>query len=154
MADLNLIDFYRDSALILLSLQRAFPRKMDLFVEDLIGPDQVDEFGLHTKRHESCLGTMLWLADEGYLRYATTIRQEGIDQAVLTAGALVKLCTVNASPLTEVVLDDVPSFEALERQTMLEHMRRALNSQSSEQIIQVMRTFFETPVAASPSLPG
>ena len=50
MADLNVIDFYRDSALILLSLQRAFPRKMDLFVEDLIGPDQVDEFGLHTKR--------------------------------------------------------------------------------------------------------
>ena len=145
MADLNLIDFYRDTALILLNLHRAFPRKMDLFVEDLIGPDQVDEFGLHTKRHESCLGAMLWLAEEGYLRYATTIRQEGVDQAVLSGSALVKMGVVNTLPLTEPDLQDVPSFEAQERMTMVEHMRRALQSQSSEQIIQVMRTFFETP---------
>lgn len=146
MADLNLIDFYKDTALILLNLQRAFPRRIDLFVEDLIGPDQVDEFGLHTKRHEACLGAMLWLADEGYLRFVTTIRQEGIDQAVLTAAALVKLTTINSAPLTEIILDDIPSFEANERLTMAEHMRRAVASQSSEQIIQVMRTFFETPV--------
>ena len=50
MADLNLLDFYKDCALVLMSLHRAFPRKTDLFVEDLIGPDEVDEFGLHTKR--------------------------------------------------------------------------------------------------------
>lgn len=151
MADLHLIDFYKDAALILLTLQRAFPRKMDLFVEDLIGPDQVDEFGLHTKRHEACLGAMLWLADEGYLRYVTTIRQEGIDQAVLTSGALVKLTAINSAPLTEIRLDEMPSFEASERLTMLEHMRRALASQSSEQLIQVMRVFFETPVTVRPS---
>ena len=66
MADLNILDFYKDTALVLMSLQRVFPRKMDLFVEDLIGPDQVDEFGLHTKRHEACFGAMLWLADEGF----------------------------------------------------------------------------------------
>lgn len=146
MADLNLIDFYKDTALILLSLHRVFPRKMDLFVEDLIGPDQVDEFGLHTKRHEACLGAMLWLADEGYLRYATTIRQEGVDQAVLSAAALVKLGVINSQPMTDAVLEDVPSFEAQERLTLVEHMRRALASQSSEQIIQVMRTFFDTPL--------
>ncbi|MEZ5505775.1 MAG: hypothetical protein R3F47_09485 [Gammaproteobacteria bacterium] len=146
MADLNLIDFYKDTALILLSLHRVFPRKMDLFVEDLIGPDQVDEFGMHTKRHEACLGAMLWLADEGYLRYATTIRQEGIDQVVLTSAALVKLGVISNQPLTHVDLDGVPSFEAQERLTLVEHMRRALASQSSEQLIQVMRTFFETPV--------
>lgn len=143
MADLNVIDFYRDSALILTSLHRVFPRKMDLFVEDLIGPDQVDDFGLHTKRHESCLGTMLWLADEGYLRFATTIRQEGIDQAVLSANALITMTRVYNQPLTEVSLEALPQFEALERLTIVEHMRRALHSQSSEQIIQVMRAFFE-----------
>lgn len=146
MADLHLIDFYRDTALILLTLQRAFPRRMDLFVEDLIGPDQVDEFGLHTKRHEACLGAMLWLAEEGYLRFVTSIRQEGIDQAVLTAGALVKLTAIDSAPLTAVNLDDVPAFEARERLTLLEHMRRAVSSQSSEQIIQVMRTFFALPL--------
>lgn len=151
MADLNLIDFYKDTALILVNLHRVFPRRMDLFVEDLIGPDQVDEFGLHTKRHEACLGAMLWLADEGYLRFVTTIRQEGIDQAVLSAGALVKLAAINSSALTEVALADIPSFEARERLTMVEHMRRALNSHSSEQVIQVMRTFFETPLSAAPA---
>ncbi len=146
MADLNLIDFYKDAAQILLTLHRVFPRKMDLFVEDLIGPDQVDEFGMHTKRHEACLGAMLWLADEGYLRYATTIRQEGIDQVVLTSAALVKMGVINTQPLTEIELQDVPSFEAHERLTLAEHMRRAIQSHSSEQIIQVMRTFFETPL--------
>ncbi len=142
MADLNVLDFYKDSALVLMSLHRVFPRKMDLFVEDLIGPDQVDEFGLHTKRHEACLGAMLWLAEEGYLRFVTTIRQEGIDQAVLTSRALVLLNTIHNQPLTEAELSDVPSFEAHERLTMVEHMRRAVKSQSSEQLIQVMRTFF------------
>lgn len=148
MADLNLIDFYKDTAQILLSLHRVFPRKMDLFVEDLIGPDQVDEFGMHTKRHEACLGAMLWLADEGFLRYASTIRQEGVDQAVLSALALVRMGTINTLPLTQAALDDVPAFEAQQRMTMAEHMRRALQSQSSEQIIQVMRAFFETPLSS------
>lgn len=149
MADLNLIDFYKDTALILLGLHRVFPRKMDVFVEDLIGPDPVDEFGMHTKRHEACLGAMLWLADEGYLRYASTIRQEGVDQAVLTSSALVKMGVIITRPLTEADLADVPSFEAQERLTLAEHMRRALQSQSSEQVIQVMRTFFATPISAA-----
>ncbi|MAR92342.1 MAG: hypothetical protein SV765_00935 [Pseudomonadota bacterium] len=145
MADLNILDFYKDTALILLSLQRVFPRKMDLFVEDLIGPDQVDEFGLHTKRHEACFGAMLWLADEGFLRYGATIRQEGIDQSCLTAKGLVKLAAIVSAPLTEPELDDLPSAEARERLTMVEHMRRALDSQSSGQLTQVMRSFFAEP---------
>lgn len=142
MADLNILDFYKDTALILMSLQRVFPRKMDLFVEDLIGPDQVDEFGLHTKRHEACFGAMLWLSEEGYLKYGATIRQEGVDQAYLTSRGLIKLTTIVNAPLTESKLEDVPSFEAQERLTMIEHMRRAVNSQSSEQVTQVMRAFF------------
>lgn len=142
MADLNILDFYKDTALILMSLQRVFPRKMDLFVEDLIGPDQVDEFGLHTKRHESCFGAMLWLSEEGYLKYGATIRQEGVDQAYLTAKGLIKLTTIVNAPLTESELKDIPSFEAQERLTMIEHMRRAISSESSEQVTQVMRAFF------------
>lgn len=142
MADLNILDFYKDTALILMSLQRVFPRKMDLFVEDLIGPDQVDEFGLHTKRHEACFGAMLWLSEEGFLRFGATIRQEGVDQAHLTAKGLIKLSAIINAPITEAKLDDVPSFEAQERLTMIEHMRRAIASQSSEQLTQVMRAFY------------
>ncbi|HAG93707.1 MAG TPA: hypothetical protein DCL78_06280, partial [Gammaproteobacteria bacterium] len=104
--------------------------------------DQVDEFGLHTKRHEACFGAMLWLADEGFLRYGATIRQEGVDQAYLTAKGLIKLSTIINAPLTETPAQDLPSFEAQERLTMIEHMRRAVQSQSSEQITQVMRMFF------------
>lgn len=143
MADLNLLDFYKDCALVLMSLHRAFPRKTDLFVEDLIGPDEVDEFGLHTKRHEACLGAMLWLADEGYLRYASTVRQEGVDQAVLTAKALVELTRVRPQLNTELEMEPVSEFEVQQRLTMVEHMRRAVKSQSSEQLVQVMRDFFQ-----------
>lgn len=143
MADLNLLDFYKDCALVLMSLHRAFPRKTDLFVEDLIGPDEVDEFGLHTKRHEACLGAMLWLADEGYLRYASTVRQEGVDQAVLTAKALVELTRVRPQLNTELEMEPVSEFEVQQRLTMVEHMRRAVKSQSSEQLVQVMMDFFQ-----------
>ncbi len=143
MADLNLLDFYKDCALVLMSLHRAFPRKTDLFVEDLIGPDEVDEFGLHTKRHEACLGAMLWLADEGYLRYASTVRQEGVDQAVLTAKALVELTRVRPQLNTDLEMEPVSEFEVQQRLTMVEHMRRAVKSQSSEQLVQVMMDFFQ-----------
>ncbi|MEE2731694.1 MAG: hypothetical protein VYA55_12810 [Pseudomonadota bacterium] len=147
MADLNILDFYKDTALILMSLQRVFPRKMELFVEDLIGPDQVDEFGLHTKRHEACFGAMLWLSDEGFLKYGATIRQEGIDQAFLTAKGLIRLTTIveeqlSGSEALDTEEDEVPRFEARERLTMIEHMRRAVSSQSSEQMTLVMRAFF------------
>ena len=143
MADLNILDFYKDTALTLMSLQRVFPRKMDLFVEDLIGPDEVDEFGLHTKRHEACLGAMLWLADEGYIRFATTIRQEGIDQVVLTAKGMIKLNTIVELPVFGMINnEDVSEFEAREHLTMIEHMRRAIQSQSSEQLTLVLRAFY------------
>ena len=154
MADLNVLDFYKDTAKILLQLHRSFPRKAEVYVEDLIGADHVDDFGLHSKRHESCFGAMLWLSDEGYLRYQSTIRQEAIDQAVLTAKAIVLLGTINLELRNNNVLNsdskdgssnDAPPFEAKEHFTMIEHVRAALKSQSSDQITIVMRDFFDPP---------
>lgn len=84
MADLHIEEFYQDSARILLQLYRVFPRRSSVFVEDIAGADQPDEFGLHSERHLACLGCMLWLADEGLIRYESTISQDAIDQAVLT----------------------------------------------------------------------
>ncbi len=144
MADLHLLDFYKDTAQALITLHNSFPRKIELYVEDLIGPDHVDEFGLHSKRHESCLGAFLWLADEGYIRYYTTIRQEAIDQAVLTEKSVVLLGTMAVDmPTEEDQTGDMPSFESQERLTLVEHIRRALKSASSAQLTQVMKTFFE-----------
>lgn len=146
MADLNLLDFYRDAAQIMVRLHNSFPRKIELYVEDLIGPDHVDEFGLHSKRHEACLGTMLWLADEGYLRFGSTIRQDAIDQVILSSHALVKLSRQARPDLTPASTADLPPSEAREQHIFVEHIRRALASESSSQLTQVMREFLADPL--------
>lgn len=52
---LQIDDFYKDAAGGLLALYQAFPRKIALYVEDLIGREEPDEFGLPSTRHQSCL---------------------------------------------------------------------------------------------------
>ncbi|MFO5689533.1 hypothetical protein, partial [Klebsiella pneumoniae] len=47
--------------------------------------------GLPSKRHQSCLGALLWLAEEGYLRFANTIHYEALDQAELSEKAFLRL---------------------------------------------------------------
>lgn len=94
MADIHIEEFYKDAALILLHLYANFPRKASVFVEDIAGPDTPDEYGLHSARHESCFGCMLWLAEEDFIRYADTIRREAIDQAILTQKAFTKLASL------------------------------------------------------------
>jgi len=84
MADLHIEDFFKDAVKILNQLYLNFPKKSSVFVEDISGDDTPDEYGLHSPRHQACFGCMLWLAEEGYLRFEETIRQEAIDQAVLT----------------------------------------------------------------------
>ncbi len=89
--DLQIEDFYKDVAGGLLMLYQVFPRKTALYVEDLIGHEEPDEFGLPSKRHQSCLGALLWLAEEGYVRFESTIQFQAIDQAVLTEKAFLRL---------------------------------------------------------------
>ncbi|WP_100639650.1 hypothetical protein [Marinobacter salexigens] len=93
MADIHIEEFYKDAAVALVQLYSAFPRRVNLFVEDIAGPDEPDEFGLHSKRHMACFGTLLWLAEEGFLRYVDTIRQDALDQAVLSQEAFIRLST-------------------------------------------------------------
>lgn len=124
--DLNIIDFYRDTARTLVALYTAFPRKIDLYVEDIAGEDQPDAFGLHSKRHMACLGALLWLADEGYLRYDSQIRQEGIDQAVLSRTTLVTLTTSTPSePLIYAIQKALQSGSSAQ---LIDTMQRALAS--------------------------
>jgi hypothetical protein len=82
--DLQIDDFYKDAAAGMLTLYQAFPSKAALYVEDLIGREEPDEFGLPTPRHQSCLGALLWLAEEGYIRFDSTIGYDALDQAVLS----------------------------------------------------------------------
>ena len=47
MSDIHIDDFFRDAAIALNRLYLSFPRPIALYVEDIIGPDEPDEFGLH-----------------------------------------------------------------------------------------------------------
>ncbi len=88
---LHIDDFCRDCVRIMVLLHKRFPQKSTLYIEDIIGPDEPDEFGLHSPRHLACLGAALWLADEGYLRFGQTMQQQALDEAVLTHKAFLLL---------------------------------------------------------------
>lgn len=91
MADLHIDDFYQDVARIFLRLYAIFPRKTTLYVDDISGPDEPDEFGLHHPRFEACFSAMVWLAEHGYLSFEDNIRQEALDQVVLSQKAFLLL---------------------------------------------------------------
>jgi hypothetical protein len=147
MADIHIEEFYKDAAIALVQLYNAFPRRVNLFVEDIAGPDEPDDFGLHSKRHMACFGTLLWLAEEGLLRYVDTIRQEALDQAVLTQQAFVRMSSPARPDLHEKDSaesgQDLPPAIREDFSTHIHVLRTALRSGSSAKISRVMQaTFF------------
>ncbi|AXS82233.1 MULTISPECIES: hypothetical protein [Marinobacter] len=149
MADLHVEEFYKDAAIALVQLYGAFPRRINLFVEDIAGPDEPDEFGLHSKRHMACFGALLWLAEEGLLRYVDTIRQEALDQAVLTRGAFIRLSAPAPASLTrELGIADGGSVSTLppsvqdDLSTHIHLVRTVLRSGNSGRISQAMQAVF------------
>lgn len=141
MPDLHIDDFYKDAALILLQLYQVFPRKAAIYVEDISGPDEPDEYGLHSKRYMACLSAMLWLAEQGYLSFESTIRQEAIDQAVLTHKGFTLL-----SSRCELDSDQAVVAAALMEQSSsnINQLRRALKSRSSTALEQTMQYLLRT----------
>lgn len=143
MADLHIDDFCRDAALVLLHLYSAFPRRASVYVEDICGPDTPDDVGLHSDRHMACLGTMLWLAEEGYLRFEAMIYQDGIDQAVLTGKAFTLLCGLSQIRY-QTPRPDLPDSLMVEKITVVEQIRAVLRSGESSKIGAMMRYFFSS----------
>lgn len=133
MPDLHIDEFYKDTGLVLLQLYGSFPRKTSVYVEDIAGDDNPDEFGLHSKRHLACFGAMLWLAEEGWLRYADTIGQIAIEQATLTQKAFTVLST--ALPQAE---DERPGGTG-EPRLQIDLLRRALASGNTLTISRIVR---------------
>ena len=91
MLDVHIDDFFKDCAVILLHGFKYFPIKQVLYIEDISGPDDVDEFGLHSQRHLAALGAVSWLSEEGYIRFGEMNRQDSVDDFVLTSKAFSKL---------------------------------------------------------------
>jgi hypothetical protein len=148
MADIHVEEFYKDVAIALIQLYAAFPRRINLFVEDIAGPDEPDEFGLHSKRHMACFGALLWLSEEGLLRYVDTIRQEALDQAVLTREAFVRLSAPAPQALirelnTSSAEAELPPSVQKDLSTYIHLLRSALKSGSSSRIsLAVQSSFF------------
>lgn len=132
MSDIHIDDFFKDAAKTLARLYLSFPRKAAVFVEEIAGPVATDEFGVPGTRFLACFGTLLWLAEEGYLRYDEAIRMEGIDQAVLTARCF-SVLTLHAGG--EAQSDDaLPASVASEQATYIHRIRDALKSGSSPRV--------------------
>ncbi len=157
MADIHIEEFYRDAAIALVQLYSVFPQRLNLFVEDIAGPDETDDFGLHSPRHMACFGGLLWLAEEGFIRYVDTIRQEALDQAILTHKAFTRL-SGPASPaalkaFTPRALQQNDAMPASIRAHLSSHVslvRDAILHGTSTQLSQVMTViFFEDVKTAS-----
>jgi len=132
LSDIHIDDFYRDAAIALHRLYASFPRRIAVFVDEIAGPVTTDEFGVPGERFLACFGALLWLAEEGYLRYADTIRTEAIDQAVLT-GRCFNALTARAPG---AVPDDptLPPSVRDEQSTRIRRLREALDSGSSTRV--------------------
>ncbi|MFV9655727.1 hypothetical protein ACNFCK_12490 [Pseudomonas sp. NY15366] len=143
--DLQIDDFYKDATSGLLMLYQAFPRKMALYVEDLIGREEPDEFGLPSKRHQACLGALLWLAEEGYLRFESTIAYDALDQAVLSEKGFLRL----SRSVPHVLPDGEPLPPSVRRvhATLAFQLREALARQHGERIARLTRLLFESQTA-------
>jgi hypothetical protein len=140
--DLQIDDFYKDAASGLLALYQAFPRKMALYVEDLIGREEPDEFGLPSKRHQACLGALLWLAEEGYLRFESTIAYDALDQAVLSEKGFMRLSRGIPHALQEG--EPLPPSVRRVHATLAFQLRDALSRQHGERIARLTRLLFDS----------
>lgn len=144
MSDLHIDDFCRDVALALAHLYLAFPRKQILYVEDLLGPVETDEFGLPTTRFQACFSALVWLGEEGWLRFDAPIRQEALDQAVLTQRAFL-LLSAAAEPGAAVSQRGtghdaaLPPSVAAAESSRIARLRRALRQGSSIELGNAVR---------------
>lgn len=148
MSDLHIDDFYRDSAHILLQLYRHFPRRELIYTEDIAGPDNPDDFGLPSDRHQACFATLLWLSENNYIRYGSTVAQEALDQAVLSQRGFNLLAMIEDNedffidPNLAGDTSPASDYATAEPLTRSQLLRRKLHHESSIRLNQYMRHLF------------
>lgn len=144
MSNIHIEEFYHDIGLILSRLYASFPRRMILYVEDISGADIPDEYGLHSERYMSCLSAMIWLKDQKYIDFECTVKQEAVDQTVLTEKSF--LILTNQATISigeEPDLENLPPYVAQNAITNISLLRRALISRSSIKISQIVLHIME-----------
>ena len=128
MHDLHIDDFCKDCAKVFIQLFKNFPLKSTLYVEDICGPDEPDEFGLHSPRFQACFSTVVWLAESDYVRYASPIQQEAFEHIVLTHRGFTFLTAFDGDQL----------HSAAEAKTRIQVIRDTLREGSSDKLKDLM----------------
>ena len=153
MADINIENFYQHIARILSILYINFPSKAAIYVDEVAGIDEPDEYGLHSPTYTAGFYALLWLEEEGYMRYADVIRQDGVDQATLTQKAFLKLTEIAEPIYTESsfeaeessnIISPQPAVEPSpsiieDRMLVINQLRTALRGGSSIAITKIVR---------------
>ena len=151
MTDLHIEDFFRDVAKIFILLYAAFPRKIILYVEDVSGPDEPDEFGLHHPRFQAAFSAMVWLAEQGYLNFHDTIREEALDQVVLSQKGFLLLSSRSERGLESAKNgSDLPPSVLEESLSNINQLRSVLHEGSSITLGKcVMYLLAQPPIGAT-----
>lgn len=151
MTDLNVDDFFNDAARALIALYQVFPRRKAVFVDDISGAEEPDEFGMYSNRYLACYSALLWLGEEGFLRFEDSINQEAIDQAVLTGRCFTLLSS--PAPDNHPVASNLPPSVREERGSNLFRLREALREGSSSSLkaamMSLLRQMHQLPGAVS-----
>ncbi|MCZ6640063.1 MAG: hypothetical protein O7F71_00680 [Gammaproteobacteria bacterium] len=137
MTDINVDDFFKDAARALVQLYKTFPRRHAVFVDEIHATEELDEYGMHSERYLACFGALIWLGEEGYVRYEDTIRQDAIDQAVLTARCFTLLCAP-AATLEPMDVTDLPESVRIEQSTNIHRLKSAVKQRSSVRVRSAM----------------
>jgi hypothetical protein len=137
MIDVNIDDFYHDVAVALLSLYQQFPLKISLYIEDICGPDEADEFGLHSRRHLACAAALEWMFDEGFIRYSDIVKLESAEDCTLTQHAFRKL----AFPSVGANRTKVSSIEK-QHSSLVYKLHQAIKDQSSIEVRDLIEEHF------------
>lgn len=139
MGDIHIEEFYHDMGLILSRLYASFPRRIVLYVADISGDDTPDEYGMHSDRYLSCFSAMAWLKDQGYIDFYSTVKQEAVDQVVLTQKSFLILSN-QASVIIgeEPATDKLSPYIAQKSITNIAMLRRALLNRSAIDISKIV----------------
>lgn len=137
--DIHIEEFYRDIGLALSKLYASFPRRVVFYVEDVCGEDVPDEYGIHSERYLNCLSALIWLKDQGYIHFDALIKQEAIDQAVLTEKSFLILTSQASIDMDEdKQVAELPPYMAQKAISNISLLRKALKSQSAINISKIV----------------
>ncbi len=132
IGDLHIDDFCKDTAKIFLMLYKRFPIQSTLYVEDISGPDAPDEFGLHSPRFEACFSTILWLKESDYIQFQSLVKQEAVENAVLSHRGFSLLSSIDQGSSLDIDSSGPP----LKRR--IDVVKQTLRESSSEDLKQLI----------------